>query len=395
MHQASLYQKVAAVERSFPAYFRVAYYGERWPASLQSQMFVYRGQASEKFNAFCERLQQQHPRAILIKGSSPPTDEVRFGEGQYIHVTALQPEVDRNKDVFTNSETSPMIRAYYEHNATDLFSFSRPIEGPAAPGDRRSVAVDGSIDVSTLWIEKTYLRCEDAFPTVLRRSKVAEVESVEVSPLENALTDVVRQKQELEVLEKKYLALSKLHAAGTINTNRLSMALNGAVDAPVNGGTPMYKRAFLSPDFAPSQPEEEELVQLLREAIDEQVSVIYRCIRLHARICPPEMRPFHQTLERFFRQNFLEEVGRLGLDLQQLNVPVDGSSSMTSLHADETSRGPLSSSVRIGADLPGAGQQGAQSAYYMSPLQRHIRESRCVGLTPNCDLTSCAILQNG
>ena len=238
IHQASLYQKVAIQERAFPAYFRVAYYGEQWPVSLQSQMFVYRGQEWEKFTAFCDRLQQKHPKAILIKSNSPPTDEVRFGDGMYLHVTALQPEPDRTKDVFTNPEVPPMIRAYFEHNTTDLFSYTRPIAGPVQHGDRKSVLVDGNTDVTKLWVEKTYLRCEDAFPTVLRRSKVAEIQAVEISPLENALNDVVQKREELETLEKKYSALAKVGAGSKVNTNRLSMALNGAVDAPINGGIP-------------------------------------------------------------------------------------------------------------------------------------------------------------
>lgn len=238
VHQASLYQKVATVERAYPAYFCIAYYGDQWPVSLQGQMFVYRGHEWEKFAAFCDRLQQKHPKAILIKSNSPPTDEVRFGDGQYLHVTALQPEPDRSKDVFTNAEVPPMIRSYFEHNATDLFSFTRPIAGSADPADRKSILVDGNTDVTKLWVEKTYLRCEDAFPTVLRRSKVAELQTVEISPLENALNDVLQKREELETLEKKYTALSKVNTTTRVNTNRLSMALNGAVDAPINGGIP-------------------------------------------------------------------------------------------------------------------------------------------------------------
>ena len=42
----------------------------------------------------------------------------------------------------------------------------------------------------------------------------------------------------------------------------------------------------------------------LRGAIDKQVRAIDRCMKLHAVLCPQEMQPFHETLERFFQKNF-------------------------------------------------------------------------------------------
>lgn len=233
VHQAALYQKIASTERTYPAYFRVAYYGEGWPTSLRQKMFVYRGLDWEKFAAFCDRLHQKHPKATLIKSINTPGDDVRFSEAQFLQITAVQPEPDRSKDVFINPEVPPVVRAYFEHNTTNLFSFTRPL----AKRDQE-LATAGGPEFTELWVEKTYLRCEDAFPTVLRRSEVAEVQVVEISPLENALNDVEAKREELETLEKKYTALGKVSTPNKINTNRLSMALNGAVDAPVNGGIP-------------------------------------------------------------------------------------------------------------------------------------------------------------
>lgn len=198
-------------------------------------MFVYRGLDWEKFAAFCERLHQKHPKATLIRSTGEPNDEIRYGDAQFLQITALQAEPDRSKDVFTNPEVPPVVRAYFEHNTTNLFSFTRPI---SKPGQQNGEAEEVNSSVTDVWVEKTYLRCEDAFPTVLRRSEVAEVEVVEISPLENALNDVQTKREELETLEKKYSALAKVNTAGKINTNRLSMALNGAVDAPMNGGIP-------------------------------------------------------------------------------------------------------------------------------------------------------------
>ncbi|PWN43738.1 hypothetical protein IE81DRAFT_67371 [Ceraceosorus guamensis] len=394
--QASLFEKIATVERTFPSYFRVAYYGQSWPNSLQDKMFVYRGLDWEKFGAFCERLHQKHPRATLIKSTSLPDESIRHGEEMYLQVTALQPEADKLKDIFTNAEVPPVVRAYFEHNATDLFSFARPIR-KSSEGTRKPVtAGTQSAEPQNLWVEKTYLRCEDHFPTVLRRSHVAGLWTVELSPLQNAIDDAEAKTSELESLEKKYAALNRVvsgrnqAAARGANTNRLSMALNGAVDAPVNGGIPMYRKAFFSPQFVSANSDKEPLIHKLREAIDKQAVVIHRCIKLHARMCPPEMRPFHDTLERFFKQNFADEITRLELEVGTTEEEVSRSSSghQTSVDSGRSNQiTTLSTSGNAGLLL----EQNPSHAYALdansrlqrtpygsdhlpaqSPLQKHI-----------------------
>lgn len=42
--------------------------------------------------------------------------------------------------------------------------------------------------------------------------------------------------------------------------------------------------------------------------------MIDSCLKLHGRLCPPEMLAFHATLEKFFHKNFAEEVQRLPVD---------------------------------------------------------------------------------
>lgn len=42
--------------------------------------------------------------------------------------------------------------------------------------------------------------------------------------------------------------------------------------------------------------------------------MIADCLTLHGHLCPPEMLPFHETLEKFFRKNFQDEIRRLTAD---------------------------------------------------------------------------------
>lgn len=326
-YQATLFRKIFETERVFPSYFRVAYYGEGWPVALQQKMFVYRGLELDKLTAFCDRLQQKHPGAILLQTSVTPSDDVRYApDTQYLQVTALQPEPDRSRDIFTNQDVPATVRAYYEHNGTNLFSYARPFRKNG--GNRREAA-----DAVNLWVEKTYLRCEDAFPSVLRRSEVAEVHIVELSPLENALSDVETKTQELLALEKRYVAMEEVHVGAgkhkNINTNRLAMALNGAVDAPINGGIPLYRKTFLDTDNRQAgkaeTTDEAALLARLKEAISQQALAIARCIRVHARLCVAEMQPFHETLVRFFSENFAGEIRELRINTRSLRAhDVDG-----------------------------------------------------------------------
>src|ERR1700754_1475573 len=42
-----------------------------------------------------------------------------------------------------------------------------------------------------------------------------------------------------------------------------------------------------------------------------QVRVIDSCLKLHSVLCPQEMLPFHEAMERMFRKNFHDEIQRL------------------------------------------------------------------------------------
>lgn len=60
----------------------------------------------------------------------------------------------------------------------------------------------------------------------------------------------------------------------------------------------------------------------------QKVRVIDSCLRLHGSLCPQEMIPFHETLERFFRKNFPDEIRRLDMG----SSPVPSSISPSSVY---------------------------------------------------------------
>ncbi|KAF8894918.1 cytoplasmic protein [Gymnopilus junonius] len=314
-HQAALLEHIVNDQRYYPDYYRVTFYGN-FPAAIRDKKFIYRGYEWEKFGAFCERMLNKHPGAQLLKTAGEPPVDIRYGNDQYIQCTAVTPEPDKNLPVFTNPDVPLAVRTYYEHSGINLFSSSRQIRKPARDGGEE------------VWTEKTYYSTEQAFPTVLRRSEVVNVEVVEISPLENALQEVEDKTKELAALYMKYQALAK--TMQNVSTNALAMSLNSAVDAPLNTGIGSYRQIFFNPDYIARNPERAEMVEKLRLAIDEQVRIIDSCLKLHGLLCPPEFTPFHETLERFFKKNFRDEIRRLVVDSDSITVSTSRSQHMTS-----------------------------------------------------------------
>ena len=267
--------------------------------------------------SFVERMQNRHPNAQLLTSkafNALSISEEQLKElnstldGQYLQITSVTPVPDYEANTcLSNSIVPDSIKKYFNFNNVSKFSFSKPVV-------RESVAtIDAKLpesDFLNLWTEKVDFECEDRFPTIVRRSKIIHSHLSVVSPIENAVTAMENKNLELVSLEKKYSTYLGVHGRRpstqqNININPFSMSLNGAVDAPVNGGVPLYKKAFLSKDYWEKNPDMHEWIHRLQEAIHQQVNIIKKCLDTHNKLVSSEMRPFHQTLTEcklyFFR----------------------------------------------------------------------------------------------
>ncbi|GAA5899842.1 hypothetical protein JCM8208_004581 [Rhodotorula glutinis] len=305
--KAELYAHIAEADRQFGAFFRVAFFGSQWPSSISGKQFIYRGEPAETLGSFIERTMNKHPTATLLRTSEIPPDDIQHGDSQFLQITAVNAEVDTSTHVFTAADTPAYVQAYYLHNETNTFSFTRPLNKDPVGRPVGSVS-----DPAARWSEKTVLIVEDSFPTVLRRSDVIEIRLIEISPVENAVHDVYVQQKELATLERRFRGLVHSQREEGIDTTPLSRALNSACDAPVDQGVSMYRRVFLEPGYVANLPPSQvAIVRQLETAIDELVVTLVRCLKLHALVVPPDMRTFHDTLEHFFEKNFAVELARL------------------------------------------------------------------------------------
>lgn len=333
--------QLAVKERFYPSYYRVAFVGKGWytgdviDALLQGKDYIYRGQQWEKLGDFTERLLAKYPNSKVLQSNQWPASESDANSSErLLQIAMVKPQADKSRfpQLFSpkNRDLAPeMLMEWYENNDTNTFVLQRPF--------RKSKRDKTENEFLNLWTEEFQLTTEYDLPHFLRRSEVAKCERVEVAPIENAVRNIQLKNAELESLEKKFKPMlsqavsfttsanrrrisfagfSSTHAAvaptQSVNCNALTMSLNGAVDAPVNGGLPMYKKAFLeSQEYLTKNPEHGPLCTRLRTVIDEQVQILSRCIELHGKIAPVEMRPLHAQIVEFFEKNFSVEIERL------------------------------------------------------------------------------------
>jgi hypothetical protein len=284
--QAALAENIVKKERCFTEYFRVGFYGRGFPASNRNRQYIYRGLEWEKMPSFVERMQNRHPNAQLLPSkisNSISISEEQLKEldktldGQYLQITSVTPVPDLEANACLSNPIVPdSIKKYYYFNNVSKFSFSRPVIRDSVNSSDTKLPES---DFLNLWTEKVDFECEDRFPTIVRRSKIVQSHLNVVSPIENAVTAMENKNDELISLEKKYstyLDNNGHRPSGVqqnININPFSMSLNGAVDAPVNGGVPLYKKAFLSKLYWDKNPDMHPWIHRLQEAIHNQVKI--------------------------------------------------------------------------------------------------------------------------
>jgi hypothetical protein len=107
---------------------------------------------------------------------------------------------------------------------------------------------------------------------VLRRSEIVAIETLDISPIENALNEIEQKTKELLALELKYSALAK--TTQPVSTNALAMCLNSAVDSPVDAGMASYRQTFFAPEYIVRHPDRAGQVEKLKKAVEDQVRLL-------------------------------------------------------------------------------------------------------------------------
>ncbi|XP_061495993.1 dedicator of cytokinesis protein 4 isoform X5 [Rhineura floridana] len=283
--EASLYDKIMDQQRLEPEFFRVGFYGKKFPFFLRNKEFVCRGHDYERLEAFQQRMLNEFPHAIAMQHANQPDETIFQAEAQYLQIYAVTP-IPESQEVLQREGIPDNIKSFYKVNHIWRFRYDRPFHKGAKDKDN---------EFKSLWVERTTLILVQSLPGISRWFEVEKREVMEMSPLENAI----------EVLENKNLQLrtliSQCQTRQMQNINPLTMCLNGVIDAAVNGGVARYQEAFFVKEYILNHPEDGEKITCLRELMLEQAQILEFGLAVHEKFVPQDMRPLHKKLvDQFF-----------------------------------------------------------------------------------------------
>ncbi|XP_034021811.1 dedicator of cytokinesis protein 3-like [Thalassophryne amazonica] len=279
--EAAYYDNIMEQQRLEPEFFRVGFYGRKFPFFLRNKEFVCRGHDYERLEAFQQRMLGEFPQAIAMQHPNQPDEGILQCDAQYLQIYAVTPVPD-SVGVLLMDRVPDRIKSFYRVNNVRRFRYDRPFHKGSKDRDN---------EFKSLWIERTTLILTHPLPGISCWFEVEKRELVEVSPLENAVSVVENKNHELRTLISQYQH-KQLHG----NINLLSMTLNGVIDAAVNGGIARYQEAFFDKVYITSHPEDSEKITQLKDLMQEQVHILGVGLAVHEKLVHPEMRPLHKKL---------------------------------------------------------------------------------------------------
>ncbi|XP_074619689.1 dedicator of cytokinesis protein 1-like isoform X2 [Acropora palmata] len=280
--QAKFFDNIIKQVRPECEYFRVGFYGSGFPFSVRNKAFIYRGHEYEKIGTFNQRILSQFPDAQMMDKNTPPDIDILESDKQYLQCCRVIP-ISEHEERFVGKIVDDKISGYYRVNDVKRFTISRPLR-------------PGSEDFANLWLERTTYVIASPLPGILRWFQITSSNSVEISPVLNAVETVESKNKELERI------IARLSADKSQSVNPLSMILNGVIDAAVMGGIAKYEEAFFKPEFLTKNPKDKDLVNRLKGAIEKQVKVLEKGLQLHDELTTKDLRPFHLKMETCFAE---------------------------------------------------------------------------------------------
>uniref|UniRef100_A0A1L8DMR3 Putative signaling protein n=1 Tax=Nyssomyia neivai TaxID=330878 RepID=A0A1L8DMR3_9DIPT len=282
---ADFYEKILKEMRHESEYFRVAFYGLKFPEFLRNKIFIYRGKEYERLSDFCTRILTQHPAAELMQTLTTPGVDITQSDGQYIQVNSVEPIMADDNLRYEEKIVAQQIVKFYQTNNVQKFKFSRPYrDAKGAEGD----------SVANLWLERTIMKTTYSLPGILRWFPVESAETFKISPIEHAI-------ETMEATNKFIRNLVMAHRDDeTLPINPLSMKINGIVDPAVMGGFRKYEEAFLTDEYLEQNADDVNFVVKLKELIAQQIPILEIALQVHRAKAPRSLIPFHERLEKCF-----------------------------------------------------------------------------------------------
>ncbi|CAA6654525.1 unnamed protein product [Spirodela intermedia] len=292
VYESILEQEASPIPFIDATYYRVGFYGERF-GKLDRKEYVYReprdvrlGDIMEKLSHIYEaKMDGNHTLHIIPDSRQVNAEDLQPGVC-YLQITAVDPVMEdedlgsRRERIFSLSTGSVHARVF------NRFLFDTPFT--------KNGKTQGGLEDQ--WKRRTVLQTEGSFPALVNRLLVTKSESLEFSPVENAIgmieTRTAALRNELE--EPRSSEGDQLP-----RLQSLQRILQGSVAVQVNSGVLSVCTAFLSGEPA-TRLRSQELQQLIA-ALLEFMAVCKRAIRVHFRLIGEEDQDFHTQLVNGFQ----------------------------------------------------------------------------------------------
>lgn len=291
IYESILEQESSPIPFTDATYYRVGFYGDKF-GKLDRTEYVYReprdvrlGDIMEKLSHIYESRMDGTTLHIIPDSRQVKADELQTGVC-YLQITAVDAVMEdedlgsRRERIFSLSTGGVRARVF------DRFLFDTPFT--------KNGKTHGGLEDQ--WKRRTVLQTEGSFPALVNRLLVTKSESLEFSPVENAIgmieTRTAALRNELE--EPRSSEGDQLP-----RLQSLQRILQGSVAVQVNSGVLSVCTAFLSGEPA-TRLRSQELQQLIA-ALLEFMAVCKRAIRVHFRLIGEEDQEFHTQLVNGFQ----------------------------------------------------------------------------------------------
>ncbi|ODV94798.1 hypothetical protein PACTADRAFT_24362, partial [Pachysolen tannophilus NRRL Y-2460] len=292
---SKIYENLENIDRIMPAYFKVSFIGRGFPKTVRGKHFIYQGLPFEQLSSIQDRLSRVYPGSRTVTKDSEIAKLVSESPlGKYLHITSVDPGKGFQTET---AHASYSARRYLQNK--NLIHFTTVKRLPGASG------------ITDLWSEEITYETYLTFPALMNRSEIKDTKTTKLSPLENGYRMIVTKNQDLANIELIICNAFREKLDVQSFFNDLSRQVSGTVDSPVNGGVGQYRVFFDDPTYKSEVYAEK--VQSLKNAFNDLAIILNRCLDLHGKLVPAQLRASHDSLVELYKKNFKEEIENLNI----------------------------------------------------------------------------------
>ena len=261
MHESTLKTKqvMKSGKRFLGTYYRCKFYGKGFGSNNEKQ-FIFREPGIINLSEFVDKMTKKFTTKlgddlVILKDSTSLGPRAIDPNRNYIQITHVEA-------YFLRESKDERQTKFEKENNLSHFFFDSPFTKTGRP--------HGTVDTQYMLV--TILRTKNVFPYIKRRIEVIDSETVELTPIEVAISAVRKRTAELD----------KVIRCDPPDFNLLELTIQGSVGTTVNEGPLEYYRAFLSPEKVRKQAVNH--VESLKTAFKSFIQSSFHALELVSRI---------------------------------------------------------------------------------------------------------------